>query len=211
MRISKKITFFIQKPFKVLSFINYFVLAIILSVTNSSCNKASAPTPNNASSNTSANNDSIIYKSYVVDSVNFSSDSILYDVNNDNINDILVTMQHTLNGSSMTYSGNISSIHNNMSFCYINTQSSWTMLGLNDNVNGVNSFNWNTNCSYSGNSPYFTGSNSWAQGIFTKYFGFKITLNTIDYYGWLHFKYQSISETGVNLSPNKTINVGQKM
>ena len=204
------LTFFMRKTFNSYTFIKCFVLTIIVFMAVSGCKKTSTPAPN-TSSNTSVPNDSIVYKIFVVDSVNFSSDSIKYDVNNDNINDIMVKMQHTLNGSSMSYSGTISGIKNNIDFCYINTQSSWSMLALNDNINGVNSFNWNPVCSYSGSAPYFAGSNSWAQGIFTKYFGFKITLNSINYYGWFHFKYQAISETGLNLAPNKTIKIGQKM
>lgn len=189
-----------------------FTLIMIVFVTVTSCKKTSTPTPVAPPSHTAVTvNDSIIYNTYTVDSINFLSDSVLYDVNNDNVNDIIVKMHHSLSGNTMSYNGTISGINNNMEFCYINTQSSWSMLALNDSINAIRSLNWNPVCSYSGNTPYFSGSNSWAQGIFTKYFGFKITLNSINYYGWFHFKYQAISKTGLNLAPNKTIYVGQKM
>ncbi len=190
----------------------YFALIMIVFVTVTSCKKTSTPTPVAPSSHTAVTpNDSIIYNTYTVDSINFLSDSVLYDVNNDNVNDIIVKMHHSLSGSTMSYNGIISGINNNMEFCYINTQSSWSMLVLNDSINAIRSLNWNSVCSYGGTTPYFSGSNSWAQGIFTEYFGFKITLNSINYFGWFHFKYQAISETGLNLAPNKTIYVGQKM
>lgn len=194
---------FIKKGLSTYLLFNCFIVAGIALIGASSCKKANEATIVGSASS------SIIYKTYVVDSLNFDVDSILYDVNNDNVNDIKVTMQHTLNGSTMNYSGSISAVNNNVIFCFIKTNPTWTMLARNDTIKNSNAFNWMPICNYSGSAPFF-GSNTWAQGIFTDYFGFKIVLNSKYYYGWFHFKYQAISESGVNSIPDAIVLVGQK-
>ena len=47
--------------------------------------------------------------------------------------------------------------------------------------------------------------------VWDEIYSFIINLNSKDYYGWFHFKYQSISESGMNLLSNATIKVGQKI
>jgi len=209
MKYVKTLVIFIQKTSDTLISVYFLVLIMILFIVISGCNKTSEPTPDSKTSSSSSSN--IVYKSYIVDSLNLSNDTIYYDVNNDNINDIMVTRHLNVNGSTIDYSGIIRGINNNIYFCYIKTQPTWTMLTLDDDINYNNSLNWNFNCIYSGNRPYFSSSNYWTLNAFTNYFGFIINLNSKDYYGWFHFKYQSISESGMNLLSNATIKVGQKI
>lgn len=185
-------------------FLKGFILTTIVLISASSCKKTTDPAPVVTATS------SIVYKTYVADSVNFTTDSLFFDINNDGSNDIKVTMQHTSSGDRINYSGSMSAVNNNMSFCYMKTVPTWTMLALNDIINSTTSLNWMPVASYSGSNSFTTGSNSWAQGMFTNYFGFKITLNSKNYYGWFHLKWQTITETGLNLTSEASIKVGQK-
>lgn len=203
----KKLLELTPTPFlkgRTILFLKCFIVTTIVSISVSGCKKTNDPAP------VSPATSSIVYKTFVADSVNFTADSLFFDVNNDGTNDIKVTMQHTPSGAIMNYSGSISAVNNNMSFCYMKTAPTWAMLVLNDNINSTTSLNWMPVASYSGTNSFTSGSNSWAQGIFTNYFGFKITLNSRNYYGWFHFKWQTITETGMNLTSEATIKVGQK-
>lgn len=184
-------------------FLKCFLAIIIISA--SSCKKKNDPAPV-----ADAETSSIFYKTYLADSVNFTADSLFFDVNNDGKNDIKVTMQHKSVGGMMNYSGSISAVNNNMNFCYMITEPNWAMLAPNDVINSATSLDWMPVASYSGSTSFVAGSNSWARGIFTNYFGFKITLNSGNYYGWFRFKWQTITETGMNLASETPIKVGQK-
>ncbi len=183
------------------------ITTVVMNV--SSCKKTNNPAPATPPPTGTATS-TIVYKTFSADSVNFTADSLFFDVNNDGVYDIKVTMKHTLSGSTMSYSGSISAVNNNMSFCYMKELPNLTMLALNDIINSTDSFNWNPICTYIGSGGYVSGSNSWAQGIFTNYFGFKITLKSKNYYGWFRFKWQTITETGMNLTSEASIKVGQK-
>jgi hypothetical protein len=153
----------------------------------------------------------IHYVSYSVDSVNFVNDTIYYDINGDNHFEIKLTKSFNIVENTMHYGGEIYGTDGDMMICYLKTEPTMDFIRLNDPISNFSSYNWMDKVAYNGGIGYIEGSNAWAQGAFTDYFGFKITLNNSLYYGWFHLKYFEISELGFNMTPNATIHVGQKL
>lgn len=154
---------------------------------------------------------SIYYQEFSIDTTNYQNDTVYYDIDGDGIWDLQVSRFIEIKNSSADYEGKFEWINTPINFCYIKTAPEYNMLKKNDEINGTrNLFNWCPKIEYAGTTPVFNDTHYWADGVFTKYFGFQFPSNQDTLYGWFSFKHFELKEIAINTNSNEPIKVGQK-
>lgn len=154
---------------------------------------------------------SIYYQEFNVDTTNYANDTVYYDVDNDGVFDIQVTRYIEIDGSDVQYGGQFKWVNDSMNFCFmINTPSTF-MIAPGDEINGTgDQLEWQPIINYAGSTGIFNENHYWADGIFTRYFGFEYISAQGPLYGWFRFKHFELAEMAINTNPNESILVGQK-
>ncbi|MFT5667294.1 MAG: hypothetical protein ACI9DK_001484 [Vicingaceae bacterium] len=170
-----------------------------------SCNKEDDDDNNAGSIN------SIYYQEFNVDTTNYSNDTTFYDINNDGTFDIEVARIIEIGNTEARYSGQFRSLDEPIDFCFMINSPSLSMIEYGDEINGKERvFEWIPEVNYSGSIGVSNDSYYWPQGVFTKYFGFKLSSAQGPHFGWFRFKHFELAEMAVNLDMNEPIWVGQK-
>ena len=152
----------------------------------------------------------IIYQSFFVDSSKLNNDTVFYDLDNDNINDIAIMKKIDTIDNKIHYVSKIFSLKEIILFTYYKIRPSTLLLDTLDIIDSSDKYSWTDVVHYEYETNYINGSSDWMNGIFADYVGFQIINGDKINYGWFHVYCFLIKEIAYNKTTNLSIRIGQR-
>ncbi len=160
----------------------------------------------------------IYYQDFELETEFLISDSISYDINNNQIVDIGLykrfweTQNPEQNESIYNFVLEFKRLDSKIEFGYL-ISTEYNDLVIGDVVDSDSSFGWleNFKATSTSKNPFLTSWNEGNPDFFNeKYLAIKITNGNNYNFGWIKLKQFQIEEIAYNLTPNSPIRIGQK-